>query len=71
MAVTSRKQLKRPGLEWSIVPVTGKHRNLIFQLLAELQGDGKKNQGVVEPGDDTLHFVHVTDFELYVVDFKH
>lgn len=40
-------------------PVAGKHRDLILELLAELQGDSEVNQGIIEPGDHAFYLVYM------------
>lgn len=36
---------------------------LILELLAELQGDGEEDEGVIEPWDHRLHLVHVAHLQ--------
>lgn len=43
-----------PHLPWT---------HLVFELLAELQGDGEVHQGIVEPGDHALYLVDMAHFQ--------
>lgn len=37
--------------------------HLILELLAELQGDGEEDEGIIEPRDHRLHFVDVAHLQ--------
>lgn len=37
--------------------------HLILELLAELQGDGEEDEGIIEPRDHGLHFVHMAHLQ--------
>lgn len=57
--------------EGPVAPVAGEHGDLVLELLAELQGDGEEDQGVIEPGDHTLHLVHVAHLQTLCAPLKH
>lgn len=50
------------------LPLYRRNTHLVLELLAELQGDGKEHQCIVEPRHHTLHLVDVAHLKAIVVE---
>lgn len=50
------------------LPLCRRNTHLVLELLAELQGDGKEHQRIVEPRNHTLHLVDVAHLKPIAVE---